>query len=67
MTGAPRPQLTLDQREVISHGIHGSWSARKIASAIGVSPSTVTREVKANRTVTERGRRRPQPRHPKRR
>lgn len=57
MTGAPRPQLTVDQREVISHGIHGSWSARKIASAIGVSPSTVTREVKANRTVTERGRR----------
>ena len=58
MTGKRRPQLTVDQREVIARGVHESWSARRIASAIGASPSTVTREVKANRTVTDRGRRR---------
>ena len=58
MTGRSRRQLTIDQREVVARGLHESWSARRIASSIGVSPSTVTREVRANRTVRQRDRRR---------
>lgn len=58
MAGKPRKQLTLDQREVVADGLSHGWSARKIARSIGVSPSTVTREVKANRTVRERDRKR---------
>lgn len=50
--------LCKEQREVIEDGIRAGDSARSIARRIGVSPSTVTREVKANRTVTE-ARRRP--------
>ena len=40
-----------DIREAIQDGIGRGDSARSIAKSTGVSPSTVTREVKANRTV----------------
>lgn len=40
-----------DSREAIQIGIGRGDSARSIAKAIGVSASTVTREVRANRTV----------------
>lgn len=52
-----RRQMGIDQRDVIAHGLREGWSARRIAASIGVSPSTVTREVRANRTVRERPRR----------
>ena len=58
MAGKPKKQLTIDQREVVATGLSQGRSARKIAKSIGVSPSTVTREVKANRTVCERDRKR---------
>ena len=45
------PILTIDHRRAIEEGISESTSARKIARSIGVSASTVTREVRANRTV----------------
>lgn len=40
-----------DIREAIQEGIGRGDSARSIAKSTGVSPSTVTREVRANRTV----------------
>lgn len=43
--------LTKENREVIAAGVKAKDSARKIAKRIDVSPSTVTREVKANRTI----------------
>lgn len=46
--------LTKENREVIENGIRIRKSARKIAKMIDVSPSTVIREVKANRTVREK-------------
>ena len=46
-----------DSRVAIEEGIANGDSCRSIASAIGVSPSTVSREVRANRTVIERKRR----------
>lgn len=46
--------LTKENREVIAIGIKATDLARKIAKRIDVSPSTVTREVKANRTVKTR-------------
>lgn len=46
--------LTKENREVIEEGIRNRDSARTIAKRIDVSPSTVTREVKAHRTVRER-------------
>ena len=45
-----------DSRVAIEEGIGNGDSCRAIASLIGVSPSTVTREVRSNRTVTERAR-----------
>jgi len=45
--------LTSEQRYAISTLIHSGWSRRKIADTIGVSPSTVTREI--NRNSGERG------------
>jgi IS30 family transposase len=48
--------LTREDRDVIEAGIRDGDSARGIAKSIGVSASTVTREVKANRTVRERKR-----------
>lgn len=46
--------LTKENREVIETGIRERDSSRKIAKRIDVSASTVTREVKANRTVREK-------------
>lgn len=46
--------LTLEMREVVQAGLEERASARKISKRIGVSPSTVTREIKANRTLKER-------------
>ena len=43
--------LTIDDRRSIEEGLFESRSARWIATRIGVSASTVTREVSANRTV----------------
>lgn len=43
--------LDIDDREVIEDGIRDKLSARAIAKRLKVSPSTVTREVKANRTI----------------
>ncbi len=43
--------LTLEQREVIEQGILDAEPAAKIARRIGVSTSTVTREVKAHRSI----------------
>ena len=41
-------RLSLSEREVISRGIAGGESFRSIASRLGRSPSTVSREVKTN-------------------
>lgn len=46
--------LSRENREVIESGIRNRDPARAIARRIGVSPSTVTREVKAHRTVREK-------------
>ena len=46
--------LSRENREVIEAGIRNHDSARAIARRIDASPSTVTREVKAHRTVTEK-------------
>ena len=45
-----------DNRVTIEEGIRNGDSCREIARSVGVSPSTVSREVKANRTVVERRR-----------
>lgn len=50
--------LTKENREVIESGIRSKDPARRIAKRIDVSASTVTREVKANRTVREKAGRR---------
>lgn len=49
--------LTRANREVIEDGVREGRSARAIARMIDVAPSTVTREVKTNRTLTEPKRR----------
>lgn len=41
--------LTLQDRYVIQEGLVQRWSFREIARRIGVTPSTVSREIKANR------------------
>ena len=46
-----RKHITEEQREAIEKGIRNEDSARKIARTIGTPASTVTREVKANRTI----------------
>jgi IS30 family transposase len=46
--------LSKENREAVEDGIRTGDSARKIAKRIGVSASTVTREVKRNRTVREK-------------
>lgn len=43
--------LTLENREVVEQGIRDGDSASRIARRLGVAASTVTREVKAHRTV----------------
>lgn len=45
--------LTKENREVIEKGVRDRDSARSIAKMIDVSPSTVTREVRAHRTVRD--------------
>lgn len=57
MRDGKRGHMDKDTRVTIEEGIYGGASCREIARAAGVSPSTVTREVRANRTVTERQRR----------
>lgn len=47
----PKTHLTEENREVIEDGIRNGNGARHIGRRIGFSGSTVTREVKANRTV----------------
>ena len=57
MRDGKRKHMDKDSRVAIEEGIGNGDSCRTIANAAGVSPSTVTREVRANRTVTERPRR----------
>lgn len=45
-----------DSRVIIEEGMGRGDSARKVAREAGTSPSTVTREVKANRTLKEKRR-----------
>lgn len=54
MSNPSRKHLTKEQREVIEAGLLNHDSARTIAKRIRVSPSTITREVKANRTLREK-------------
>ena len=54
MAKAKGKHMSKENREVIESGVRAGDAARAIAKRIGVSPSTVTREVKANRTVKER-------------
>lgn len=53
MARSSSKHMNLENREAIEDGVRKGEPARKIARKIGVSPSTVTREVKANRTVRE--------------
>lgn len=46
-----RKHLDLDARRVIEEGIESGLGARELARRIDVCPSTVTREIRANRTV----------------
>ena len=55
MPRTKKTHMNIEMREVIEEGLRSGQSARTIAKRISVSPSTVTREVKANRTV-KRGR-----------
>lgn len=57
MTRGKGKHLGKESREVIEEGIRDGDSARRISAKVGASPSTVTREVKANRTVREPARR----------
>jgi transposase, IS30 family len=49
--------LSKENREVVEDALHAGKSARHIANMIDVAPSTITREVKTNRTVREPKRR----------
>lgn len=51
MSGGKRKHLDLGARRAIEEGIESGLGAREIARRIDVAPSTVTREVMANRTV----------------
>ena len=51
MTRKKGKHLSKENREVIESGVRNGDSARSIAKRIGASPSTVTREVKAHRTI----------------
>ena len=42
--------LTLQDREIIEDGVRNGLGCREIADTLGVAPSTVSREVKQNRT-----------------
>lgn len=54
MSNPSRKHLTKEQREVIEAGLLNNDSARTIAKRLRVSPSTITREVKTNRTLREK-------------
>ena len=54
MTRKKGKHLSRENREVIEAGIRNRDSARAIAKRIDASPSTVTREAKAHRTVREK-------------
>lgn len=54
MPEKPGSHLDYDDRCAIEEGIAEGKSASRIAARIGVSPSTVTREVKANRIAREK-------------
>lgn len=51
MTRKKGKHLSRENREVIESGVRNGDSARAIAKRIDASPSTVTREVKAHRTI----------------
>ena len=57
MRDGKRTHMDKDNRVAIEEGVYNGDSCRSIARSAGVSPSTVTREVRANRTVRERPRR----------
>ena len=48
-----KKHMDKDSRVSIEEGIYGGKSCRSIALSLNVSPSTVSREVEANRTVVE--------------
>lgn len=50
MNTTTKSHLSLDQRIIIEIGLRNRLGAREIASDVGVSPSTVSREVAKNRT-----------------
>lgn len=54
MGGSKRKHLDMDARKAIEDGIGDKLTAREIARRIDVSQTTVTREVKANRTARSR-------------
>lgn len=54
MTRKKGKHLSKENREVVESGIRNRDSARAIAKRIDASPSTVTREVEAHRTVREK-------------
>ena len=54
MTRRKGKHLSRENREVIESGIRNNDPARAIAKRVDASPSTVTREVKAHRTVAEK-------------
>lgn len=57
MRDGKRKHMDKDSRVAIEEGIRRGDSCRWIAAEVGVSPSTITREIRSNRTVTERARR----------
>lgn len=58
MPKSTKTHLTKADRIVIEDGLRFGGSARSIALLLDVSPSTITREVKANRKISEPKRRR---------
>ena len=50
MTTTIRKQINLNDRMTIENGLVFKESIKKIAKELGVHPSTVTREIKNNRT-----------------
>lgn len=54
MARTTNKHMSIEDREVIEEGIKRGDSARKIAGKIGVSASTVIREVENNRVVREK-------------
>lgn len=57
MRGGKRKHMDKDNRVAIEEGVYNGGTCRSIARAAGVSPSTVTREIRNNRTIMERPRR----------